>query len=374
MGISGSGLRRALVLAALVLPALGAATRAEASAGAASLGISTQRLTDNWRERNGYWAAGLMVVNVRAGSRAAEGGIISGDVLVSVDQHMLREPTDLVEAELGIPSDRAVPVILAREGGHSIKMFDLEPVETAAPQADAAPQAEAAPEAAAGAVALGVTNAPDGSGAGNAAGAGNAPSANNSPSTANSPAAGNSTSAGNSIEVVTAAGAAADDSAAKSASTKTAAEVLGVRCQDLTDDLAGALGATGEHGVLLLEVTKESAADHAGLRSGDVIFKLGDQAVPDVESLDKAIATVTNPVSISILRRGQQSMVLTTLEGHDAASPQVSVTPAADGVASVTQEQMLAQLQEEVRALRKELAELRSQLAKWMQESEPEHQ
>ena len=370
MGISGSGLRRALVLAALVLPALGAATRAEASAGAASLGISTQRLTDNWRERNGYWAAGLMVVNVRAGSRAAEGGIISGDVLVSVDQHMLREPTDLVEAELGIPSDRAVPVILAREGGHSIKMFDLEPVETAAPQADAAPQAEAAPEAAAGAVALGVTNAPEGSGAGNAAGAGNAPSANNSPSTANSPAAGNSTSAGNSIEVVTAAGAAADDSAAKSASTKTAAEVLGVRCQDLTDDLAGALGATGEHGVLLLEVTKESAADHAGLRSGDVIFKLGDQTITDVESLDKAVATVTNPVSISILRRGKQDMVLTTLEGHDAVAPQATVAPAPD----LTEEQMLAQLREEVRALRKELADLRSQLAKWMQESEPEHQ
>src|SRR5262245_32233098 len=141
MGISGSGLRRTLGVATIALAALSAAARADASAatsGAASLGISTPRLTDHWRERNGYWAAGLMVVNVRAGSRAAEGGIISGDVLVSVDQHMLREPTDLVEAELGIPSDRAVPVILAREGGHSIKMFDLEPLDTA-PQAEAEP-------------------------------------------------------------------------------------------------------------------------------------------------------------------------------------------------------------------------------------------
>src|SRR5262249_54403980 len=314
---------------------LGAAARADASAatsGAASLGVSTQRLTDNWRERNGYWAAGLMVVNVRAGSRAAEGGIISGDVLVSVDQHMLREPTDLVEAELGIPADRAVPVILAREGGHSIKMFDLEPLD-AGPQAEAAPRAEAAPQsssdAAAGAVALGVTNVRDG----NAAGAGNTPSTGNAAGGGNTPAAGDANKAGNSIEVVPVAGAATDDPAAKPADTRSAAEALGVRCQDLTDDLAGALGPNGEHGVLLLEVPKESRANHAGLGSGDIILKLGEQEVMDVASLDKAVAGATNPVAISVLRRGQQQMVLTTFEGHDAAAPPATIAVAGAGAA-----------------------------------------
>src|SRR6185436_3105783 len=50
-----------------------------------------------------------------------------GDVLVSIDSHTLQNPTDLAEAEATMEPGRAVPVVLAREGGRMIKIFNLEP-------------------------------------------------------------------------------------------------------------------------------------------------------------------------------------------------------------------------------------------------------
>jgi predicted metalloprotease with PDZ domain len=158
------------------------------------------------------------------------------------------------------------------------------------------------------------------------------------------------------------------DSAAitKSASTKSGAEELGVRAQTLTPDLATALGAEGTEGVLVLEVAKESPADHAGLRAGDIIFKIGDQPVKDLESLDQAVIAATNPAAINMLRRGDQQMVLAPLEGHaapGAAAAAAAVATPAD------QQQVINELQSEVATLKKELADLKEQIAKLVQES-----
>ena len=135
-----------------------------------------------------------------------------------------------------------------------------------------------------------------------------------------------------------------------------------MRAQTLTADLATALGSEGVDGVLVLEISKESPADHAGLRAGDIIFKIGDQPVKDMETLDQAVAVATNPAAINMLRRGDQQMVLAPLEGHPAPASESS------GL-MVDQELVINELRDEVATLKKEMADLRAQIAKLVQES-----
>jgi Do/DeqQ family serine protease len=54
---------------------------------------------------------------------------------------------------------------------------------------------------------------------------------------------------------------------------------LGISVQSLTGELAGAFGVEKGKGVLVAEVARESAADQAGLRAGDVITSIGGYEV-----------------------------------------------------------------------------------------------
>ncbi len=66
-----------------------------------------------------------------------------------------------------------------------------------------------------------------------------------------------------------------------------------------------------EHGVLLLEVARDGAADRASLRAGDVILMLGDHLTDSVDSLKQAIATLRgrSPWRVSFVRDGRQRSV-----------------------------------------------------------------
>ena|SRR5215471_1757343 len=361
MDMFGRGTRGVIALAAMALATLVCAARAD-DAGppkhGARLGLATQRISDTWREKNSYRASGVLVIGVDPAGRAARSGIATGDVLVSVDGRTLREPSDLGYAERSLHEDEPVSVVLARDGGHSIKMFDIAPLTDAGP----------APEATASALAVGIATEPvsppatpesssfilDSSGFGTA------------PSTAAAADAGKvATSVEPAAAVIIAR---ADTDSASDKPAKSGAEELGVRAQPLTEDLATALGAEGVEGVLVLEVKKESPADHAGLRAGDIIFKVGDQPVKDMATLDQAVAAATNPAAINMLRRGDQQMVLAPLEGHPA--PANAMTAAT--VASATpadQQQVINELQSEVASLKKELADLKEQIAKLVQDS-----
>jgi len=356
----GRGLGLAAALAVLGLT--GSIARADDAAPpphGSSLGIATSRLSDTWREKNAYRSTGVMVVGVDPSGRAAKGGITPGDVLVSVDGRTLREPSDLGYAERSIKADRPVPVVLAKDGGHSIKMFDLGPVavnELATPPvaiaqgaalpvvtSESAPPPVATTESAAIPASVIVDPAPN--------------------VAASEPAAG--------AAIIIARGAASDaDSAgpvatavvpdsAPAEATKADTVELGVRGQALTPELAAAVGATGLEGVLVLEVTKESPAHHAGVQAGDVIFKIGDQPVKDVESMNSAVAATTlSPISISMLRLGKQQVVLAPF----GEAPEV--VPVAEDP-----QQQLNQLKAEVKSLHKEVDDLRAQLAKLLDSS-----
>ena len=95
---------------------------------------------------------------------------------------------------------------------------------------------------------------------------------------------------------------------------------LGVMTQSLTSQLAKHFGV--ERGVLVTEVTEDSAAAKAGLRAGDVITKVNDASIDDAGDLVRELARRDGEVSIEIVRGGKAQTVKATIEAaraHDSA-------------------------------------------------------
>ncbi|HPS53960.1 MAG TPA: Do family serine endopeptidase [Sedimentisphaerales bacterium] len=91
---------------------------------------------------------------------------------------------------------------------------------------------------------------------------------------------------------------------------------LGVSLQDLTAELAESFGLDGTKGALLVEVTKDSAADKAGLQQGDVIVEFDGQAVEDKDSFRNKVA-ITKPgtkCKVVAMRNGEQKTFTVVLD------------------------------------------------------------
>jgi serine protease Do len=67
---------------------------------------------------------------------------------------------------------------------------------------------------------------------------------------------------------------------------------LGIVIQELTPELAEGFGITGQGGVLVAEVMKDSPAEAAGFKPGDVVVEFGGVPVKDVGALQKRVAAV----------------------------------------------------------------------------------
>jgi len=83
---------------------------------------------------------------------------------------------------------------------------------------------------------------------------------------------------------------------------------LGVTLQDLTPDLAESFGLENNKGALLADVTKDSAAEKAGLQQGDVVVEFDDQVIEDKDSFRNKVA-ITKPgtkVKIVAIRGGKK--------------------------------------------------------------------
>ncbi|MFY0992500.1 DegQ family serine endoprotease [Halomonas sp. C05BenzN] len=90
-------------------------TRAEQSDRQARLGLAVGELDAEERERLGI-EGGVRVRELDPSGAAAAAGIRPGDVLVSLDHQPVQSPEQLVEVVAALPSDRAVPVRLYRDG------------------------------------------------------------------------------------------------------------------------------------------------------------------------------------------------------------------------------------------------------------------
>jgi serine protease DegQ len=140
---------------------------------------------------------------------------------------------------------------------------------------------------------------------------------------------------------------------------------LGLRCENLSLDLAAALGSKPGQGVLVLGVTTSSPADRAGIRPGDVISYAGTQPVVDVAGLDLIIATAISPLAITAVRKGTSRLV--------AAEFPMPPAPEVKPADAQSTDQQLAALRDEVRSLKEELKKLREEMASKPKGSDAPH-
>ena len=75
----------------------------------------------------------------------------------------------------------------------------------------------------------------------------------------------------------------------------------GLSVQNLTADLAEKLGHTSDEGVLIAGVTPGSAAAKAGLRRGDLILEVENQAIHSVEEFKSAVEKVMGEAKVLLL-------------------------------------------------------------------------
>ncbi len=93
----------------------GAESQREERGSQARLGVAVAPLEAAELERLGL-EAGVRVSDVDPRGAAAQAGIRAGDILVSIDHHAVESPSQLVELVDSLPTDRALPVRLFREG------------------------------------------------------------------------------------------------------------------------------------------------------------------------------------------------------------------------------------------------------------------
>ncbi len=91
---------------------------------------------------------------------------------------------------------------------------------------------------------------------------------------------------------------------------------LGVEVQAVTSDLAESLGLKRVGGAVIGKITPASAADHAGLKRGDVIQSFNGQAVSDINSLRNHVADAQpgSTASVVIVRDGAEKTVSVKLD------------------------------------------------------------
>lgn len=97
---------------------------------------------------------------------------------------------------------------------------------------------------------------------------------------------------------------------------------LGVGIQDVSRDIADGVGLDSARGALVTEPTKDSPADKAGVKSGDVITAVDGQQIDDALDLSRTIAG-KNPgtkVELTIWRDGKEQTITVELGKLDEAT------------------------------------------------------
>ncbi|WP_171237465.1 Do family serine endopeptidase [Ruegeria sp. HKCCA5763] len=125
---------------------------------------------------------------------------------------------------------------------------------------------------------------------------------------------------------------------------------LGVSIQNVSPQLAAALGIDASSGALVSDVVSDSPADGV-LKQGDVILTFNDEAVDSSSDLPILVGTtkVGTDSTLTVLRDGKQETLTLTVGQHQAASAQPD-TPVEAEVAGTTLGVTVAPLTETVRA------------------------
>jgi membrane-associated protease RseP (regulator of RpoE activity) len=96
---------------------------------------------------------------------------------------------------------------------------------------------------------------------------------------------------------------------------------LGITLQPMTTDLREYFGAPADHGVLISTVKKDSPAQAAGLRAGDVILELDGESVELPRDVIRRVARAAKDaeLAIALLRDRKRETVKVKLAGEPVA-------------------------------------------------------
>ena len=99
---------------------------------------------------------------------------------------------------------------------------------------------------------------------------------------------------------------------------------LGVRIQDLDEDLAKSLRIEGTDGAVVVEVEEDSPAARGGVQVGDVITRFNDRAIDSTRTLSRAVAAATpnTGAKVTVWRDGRSREL--TVELGEAANEAVA--------------------------------------------------
>ncbi len=97
---------------------------------------------------------------------------------------------------------------------------------------------------------------------------------------------------------------------------------LGVRIQEVSDDIAEGLGLKETRGALVAGVTDKGPAAEAGIVAGDVILEFDGQPVNAMHELPRMVADdqIGKEVPVKILRKGKEQIVTVKLGRLDEAA------------------------------------------------------
>lgn len=139
---------------------------------------------------------------------------------------------------------------------------------------------------------------------------------------------------------------------------------LGVYPDDLTEGLAEYFGVPGGKGALVEDIVKDSPAEKAGIKAGDVIVKVGDDKVSDVSSLVEAIGAMEADVEtpIVVYRKGKELSLKATVGESEYEKAIKQYKDAIKIRATELKEIEAKALEKELEELRQELEELREDL------------
>ncbi|MCF8475982.1 MAG: Do family serine endopeptidase [Pseudolabrys sp.] len=107
---------------------------------------------------------------------------------------------------------------------------------------------------------------------------------------------------------------------------------LGVRIQQVTDEIADSLNIKPARGALIAGVDDKGPAKPAGIEPGDVIVKFDGQDIKEMRDLPKIVAetAVGKSVEVLVIRKGQEVTKTVKLGRLDDGEKQASLTPKKD--------------------------------------------
>ena len=134
---------------------------------------------------------------------------------------------------------------------------------------------------------------------------------------------------------------------------------LGVRVESLNRDLGGYFGVPDGKGVLIVEVMKDTPAEKAELKAGDVITRVGDRAVEDAEELVRALPEDAGKVALTVVRKGAKRAVQAQLDQPERV---VRIRRGGPDMIRVRDLQPGPELRREIEDLRRQVEELRREI------------